>query len=210
MMDHSKRCLDWQSIVEKLKNMAFSEPGVLEADEMSFSDDPSVVRNKLGECREMKQILEESQPPDVEIWDISRELARCQKKDSYLFADEIIKVAKSLKGSRMMKEYILDFKDRVQLIIQIAEGISGFRSLENKAFQSIDEDQKITDNASKELKNIRQDIRRLKSSIEKRLKNVLNNPDNSHLIQDNIVTVRENRYVIPIKKDHKGKLKGIV
>ena len=68
----------------------------------------------------------------------------------------------------------------------------------------------MADNASPKLKDIRRSITRQNDSIKNRLNNILNSADNKTYLQDAIVTIRDGRYVVPVKAEHRGRFPGIV
>ncbi len=207
---HTAKTLQWQTIKDKLRQYTLSPLGKKEVSNLKCFNDPVDIKARLLETHEMSQILKETLFPDVEIHNINSELDQCKVENSFLYTDELVRVAQTLKASRLIKQFLLPFKERCPYLFNIFTDIDTFKHLEDSIFKSIDAYGKLVDSASPELKSIRNDIRRKKVSIEKRLNQVIKDHDNVHLIQDAIVTLRENRYVIPIKRDHKGKLKGIV
>ncbi len=210
ILSHTARTLEWPRIKERLSQWTLSSLGAGEVENLECYNTVRKVEDSLLETLEMANILKESSFPDIEIHDLSTELERCKAENSYLFTDELIKIALSLKGCREVKQHILHFKDQVPRLLPIVQEIETFKSLEDRVFKAVDSNGKLTDHASKELSAIRKDTRRKKSSIEKRLHHILRDRNHADSIQDFIVTLRENRFVIPIKKDHKGRLKGIV
>ena len=69
---------------------------------------------------------------------------------------------------------------------------------------------RLADNASPKLKDIRRSIIRQNDSIKNRLNNILNSADNKTYLQEAIVTIRDGRYVVPVKAEHRGRFPGIV
>ncbi len=210
MHKHTELILEWKSIEEKLNNLCFSPLGQQKIDNLDFIKSINDVWHSLSETYEMTQIIIEEQFPHVNIHNINSELERASKENSYLYADELIIVYEVLKSSREIRQYILSFEERCPILYQLSSPIETFKHIEDNIFRSIDPDGKITDQASNKLREVRSEIRRKKSKLERRLYQYIHNKNYSNIIQDSIVTTRENRFVIPIKKDQKGKLKGIV
>ena len=73
----------------------------------------------------------------------------------------------------------------------------------------ISEDE-MADNASPDLRRIRRSIARQNDAVKSRINRILNSGDNKKVLQDSIVTVRNGRYVIPVKQEHRGSVPGIV
>jgi DNA mismatch repair protein MutS2 len=84
------------------------------------------------------------------------------------------------------------------------------RELEQKIERAVGEDGQLRDDASPELKNIRNQINTFRSRIREYLQNFIRSADNQKLLQEALVTERDGRYVVPVKQEHKGVVKGIV
>ena len=68
----------------------------------------------------------------------------------------------------------------------------------------------MADNASSELRSIRRAIVRQNEALRAKINHILNSADNKTILQDSIVTMRNGRYVIPVKQEHKARVPGIV
>ncbi len=209
-MTHTERVLEWDVIKEKLKGLSMSPLGVMEVDNMTHCTNLSEVRDALNKTFEMTSIIREHDFPALAIHDISSELHRARLDNSFLFADELLRVAFTLGGLKLIKRHIVKYRDFTPSLMELVLAIYDFDQIENTILKAIDNRANIVDSASVELKTIRSSIRSKKKHIETRLRAILRHTDYTHVIQDHIVTVRDDRYVIPIKRDHKGKLKGIV
>ena len=92
----------------------------------------------------------------------------------------------------------------------IGEAIAVHKKLEDEIDRCILSEDEMSDNASPELKHIRRSIARQNDALKARINQIINSSENRTMLQDAIVTVRDGRYVIPVKQEHRGKFPGII
>ncbi|NLK62127.1 MAG: endonuclease MutS2 [Fusobacteria bacterium] len=128
---------------------------------------------------------------------------------TYLEAEELFYVCENLKIFRRVKSKILSLKDKYKNLNSEFEGISSYKELENIIDKIVDNEKKIKDDASLELSKIRNEKNMINYYIKKKFDEIIANPSYEKMIQEKIVTIRDGRYVIPIKAEFKGQLKGV-
>jgi DNA mismatch repair protein MutS2 len=92
----------------------------------------------------------------------------------------------------------------------MAEVLEVFRDLEEDIDRCIISEEEMSDHASVELRNIRRSMVRQNESIKARLNQILNSETNKTYLQDTIITIRDGRYVVPVKQEHRTHFSGIV
>lgn len=120
-----------------------------------------------------------------------------------------MKVGRSLRVSRRLK-YTIDKVKDCPLLADMAMGLFENETLEKKIFDAFLSETEVADNASNELRAIRIRIRKLNDNVRSKLQLFITSPQYSKYLQDNIITVRGDRYVIPVKSDCKGTIPGLV
>lgn len=136
------------------------------------------------------------------------ELARAQKGASLTFG-ELLRAARLLKSVRIIKTAFTSVEDEnVTLLPALAEGMYCDKYLEEEIFSKILTEDKIADNASEKLFEIRKRIKRLNEQIRSTLSSLVRT--SAKYLQDGIVTMRGDRYVVPVKNEHRSKIKGFV
>lgn len=208
MLLYSVKKLEFDVIKKSLEKLCTTDYGKYEITLMKFSREKDDVIKNLDCIDEALNILNEKQINFGENYQVWEELKSAKLKNKVLQGIELYKIAKTLQSANKLRSFLRKFN--AANLNNIAENINIFDNITDNILTSINRDGEIFDKASKELFEIRAEIRKLKSELETQLENFIRKPDYSHIIQDFIVTQRENRYVIPIKKDHKGKIKGIV
>lgn len=192
-----------------------SEYAVLDASKKKLLDsvpyaDFLSARIALDTTAEADKLLYTYAVSGVDFFDeITDELDRAQK-GAVLSPAEILRVMRLLKSSRLTKKSVTSvFDDGVIYLRRIAEQLFCDAYLENDINEKIVSDDKISDNASETLYQIRRKIKRLNEQIREKLSSYLRGGKMKYL-QENIITMRGDRYVIPVKSEYRGQVKGLV
>jgi DNA mismatch repair protein MutS2 len=130
------------------------------------------------------------------------------------------------KGKVLLPEHLLDvellcavsrdvfttMRERKDLpgLCDLVRGVVPQQRLEQKIRRSISRDAKLTDEASKALRQLRADIREAENRLQRSLQSLLRHPELSKTYQESIVTQRDGRFVIPVKAEYKGRFPGLV
>ncbi|RNB90354.1 endonuclease MutS2 [Brevibacillus fluminis] len=145
------------------------------------------------------------------IRDIRSPLERA-RLGSMLAPMELLDIASTIFSGRRLKTFLLDLCDEEPLpIIQMtAERIEGLRELEQVIKSCIDENGEVMDSASVELRQLRQEIRSLEARIREKLDQLTRSASYQKMLMENIVTIRGDRFVIPVKQEYRNVFGGIV
>lgn len=204
------KVLEYYKIIELLKNEADSDVGREIISELVPLKDPRIIEHALDETGEATRLIIFKGPlPLGNFYDVKNYVTMAQKGGT-LAISELLKVLYNMKISRDVKKYIGDDVPDLPIIADLIEVIETFKNLEEDLDKSIENEEEISDNASAELRRIRRSIVRQNDSIKARIHNIITRSDNRSVLQDAIVTVRDGRYVIPVKQEHKSKVPGII
>ncbi|MBU4562104.1 endonuclease MutS2, partial [bacterium] len=211
MDEHTFSVLEFSKIKKQLKEKVSTATGESIVENITPKIDLQQIFNTQRETTEMREIIAyDGTPPFLRLEDISSELKRSAVKGSILDAKKIIKILKVLKTSRLIKKFLLKTKEKYPLIKERAEKIRTFSELEKEIIQCIDEDGVVLDRASPELRKIRRDIIKKEQALKNKLETIIRSSRFAAIIQEPLITVRQNRYVIPVKQEKKAKFPGIV
>ena len=126
----------------------------------------------------------------------------------------LLNIARFLKISREVKEYFSSGDDidlsSYQKLSDIFEAIYTNKSVEEKIYSVILDENTIADNASSKLSSIRRQAKKLEQEIREKLNSFIHSSTYSKYIMEPIITIRENRYVLPIKEECKSQVKGFI
>lgn len=201
--------LEYPKILDRLATFAQSQGGKKKASELVPYEKIADALHALNETAEADRVLfEYSLSPSFAVDDIGDILVKA-KKGATLAIPDIMKVGRSLRVSRRLK-YTIDKVKDCPLLADMAMGLFENETLEKKIFDAFLSETEVADNASNELQAIRIRIRKLNDNVRSKLQLFITSPQYSKYLQDNIITVRGDRYVIPVKSDCKGTIPGLV
>lgn len=205
----SLNTLEYPKILDRLASFAQSQGGKDKAKSLVPFEKIADANYALDETSEADRVLfEYSLSPNFSVDDISEILVKA-KKGATLAIPEIMKVGRSLRVSRRLK-YTIDKVKDCPILADMAMGLFENETLEKKIFDAFLSETEVADNASNELRAIRIRIRKLNDNVRSKLQLFITSPQYSKYLQDNIITVRGDRYVIPVKSDCKGTIPGLV
>lgn len=203
--------LEFNKIREILKGFAVSQSGKKSILSMMPAEGINTVNVLLDEVYQADKILYEyAESPDFSFDDIKEVIDKADKNIT-LTMSELLKVARVMKISRLASESIGKINStEIELIKDYANMLFADILLENDIYKSILGENEMADNASAELKRIRDAITKLNITIKNKLNMFVTSPTYSKYLQDSIVTIRNNRFVIPVKSEFKNNIQGLI
>lgn len=203
------KILEFNKVLDLLKTFASSERARTRIDEIIPSEDFVQVNRLLAETTEADKVLYEySVDPNFAIDDISLCLERAKKMSTLTMA-ELLKVSRVLRVSRILKTTILKVPE-LSVITDYSNRLFSNHALEERIDKSIISDSEMADDASAELRSIRIKIRRCNDNVKAKLNSYITTSQYQKYLQDNLITMRGDRYVIPVKSEYKGQIAGLV
>lgn len=210
LFEKSKHILEFDKIIEQLKNFAVSEMAKELIDETDISLDIDEIRRRQLETSEaVNLIVKKGEPPLFGLYEMNDYMKRV-KIGGALSPGALLRVSDFLRVSRYLKNYIKNDETNIDFPIISAqiENLSVYRNIEDKINMAIISENEISDNASSKLSSIRKQIQKKKESVRHKLNQIVTS--DKDMLQDSIVTIREGRYVVPVKQENKSKVKGLV
>lgn len=181
--------------------------------EIGPSGDRKIVRYLLDVTAEAVDLL--VQQPDFSVGgarDISEQLAKAEK-GGRLQPHDLMLVMDTLRAGRELRRLFLrvpDARTRFPNLLEYAEAIENFAPLEADLERSIGPRGDVLDAASPELGKLRRAVRVAHSRLMDRLNSFVTGNRFGSALQENIITVRDGRYVVPVRSESRGLIKGIV
>jgi len=209
---HLFTILEYYKIKKIIKKEIYTYPGIILLKELHPSKELLTIQEWQQETTEMRNILEiEGSPPFMNLDNIEDDIKHSRIHGSILTAETLLSIGRVLECLYLVKDFLNKVpEDRYPLIRRNISEVKVFRILEKEIRRCINEDAEIIDDASPELKKIKQNIRNIERKIHNKLEQILRDPQNRTLIQDDIITIRQGRFVLPIKQQERGKFSGIV
>ena len=145
----------------------------------------------------------------VEFYDEIEDIPERARKGSTLSMGELLRVARFLKSSRILYSSVLNSTIDAPIIKGEVSGIFFDAYLENEIREKILSEDTMSDNASERLSALRKNIKRLNEQIREKLQSFIRAGNNKYL-QENIITMRGDRYVLPVKSEFRGQIGGFI
>ena len=209
MIKDSFKTLEFDKILARLRECATSNFGKELAEKLEPADDFETVKENLSLTTEAVKIFAVSAPPLGGFRDV-RETFRKIKIGSVAEAEELLDVLSTMYTMRQVKIFFKETEVDAPQLKSRATEIEILGNLERQLDNAIDEHGNVRDTASSELQKIRRDLRTAQSRIKNEIFNILHDSGKQKFFQDAIVTMRGDRYVLPVKLEYKSQFPGIV
>lgn len=203
----SRKALEFDKILENLSNFTKIEQSKQLCFNLSPFDDIVQIRHELQCTREAKFILDI--PNDIPVGFVAN-ISKFNVLTSYLAEEELIDTAKTLKTSRLVKKFLSDNLENEAILKNLAQNLITDKELEEKIFNTFDENLNIRQDATPELKGLHSALRDNEKNLRTTVSSLLNSPDFSKHLQENIYTTRDDRIVFQVMASSKSKVPGIV
>lgn len=208
MNEKTFRVLEFDKVVHLLVNEAQTNIGKQLSANIKPETSIEKVQKLHNETDEAVTIIRLNRAvPLGGITDI-REALKRTLIGSTLSATECLNIGTTIYGGRQTKNFIDDMEEDLPLLKDYVYQISPLYELEKQITSAIDENGYVMDSASVKLRGIRSSIRDLESRVRERLNNVTRSK--SKMLSDSIITIRNDRYVLPVKSEYRGSIGGIV
>ncbi|MCR5137271.1 MAG: endonuclease MutS2 [Oscillospiraceae bacterium] len=211
-MEKSFITLELPAILDMLAGQAESELGRQAARELEPSAHPEEVRRRLLETTDAARLMTLRGSPSFSgVKDIRPALERARLGGA-LNTRELLHIAGLARCARLCKSYLADEKGGQEKtsIDSLFHGLRANRYLEEKIFTSIPSEDEIADSASSDLADIRRKMRAASARARDALNRILSSPTYAKALQEPIITMRSDRYVLPVRADHKSMVPGLV
>lgn len=211
MLEKTLKALEFNKILAEIASKASSVPAREAIMEIRPYNDPNYIEELLDEVAEADKIVfEYATNLSFAFDDISAILDKAEVM-SVLTMGELLRVSKMLRVAYSVKNSIAKVPDdSLTRIKRIAASVYTDKELEESIESAIISDTEMHDRASEELRSIRIRIRKTGEQIKSKLYTYITSPTYAKYLQDNIVTVRGDRYVIPVKAEWRSAIPGLV
>lgn len=205
--------LEFDKIKKQLTEFASSSLGEQAILALTPDTDFQVVQKAQLETEEGAKIIRlRGSAPITGLTDVNAHLKRLEIGGD-LNGLEIYQIGSNLRVSRQMKNFMADLLEvgvELPLLGGLAEELLVLKDVEEDIAISIDESGKVLDTASESLSSIRRTLRRIEDRVREKLESYLRDRNASKMLSDAVITIRNDRYVIPVKQEYKGHYGGIV
>ena len=202
--------LELPAVLEMLAAQAVGDTAKEQARQLAPSTDAATVRHRQEETSAAKTMMVVRGSPSFSgVKDVRASLARADLGGA-LNTRELLDIARVLQCARLVRGYIAEDSVGKTPIDHLFYALHANKFLEEKITTSISGEDEIADSASPELANIRRQMRAAAARARDSLQKLISSPSYAKVLQEPIITMRQDRYVVPVKAEHKGAVPGLV
>ena len=202
--------LELPAVLEMLAQQAVGDTAKEAALSLSPSGDRAEVKRRLDETTAAKTMMVVRGSPSFSgVKDVRPSLARADLGGA-LNTRELMDIARVLQCARLVRGYLADDTVGKTSIDHLFYALHANKFLEEKINNSITVEDEIADGASSELASIRRQMRAAAARARDALQKIISSPGYAKALQEPIITMRSDRFVVPVKADHKGAVPGLV
>ncbi len=201
--------LELDQVLELLAGCAGSSEGKERCRRLRPSSDLEDVQGMLEETTAASDLCTKKGNPNFgDVKDVSASLERADLGGA-LQPKELLGIAGVLRSARNIKSYVSEDEAKTVLSV-LFDALSPNKYLEDRIFGAILSEEEIADTASPELADIRRHMRIQSGKIRDSLQKVISSPAYSKYLREPIITIRQGRYVVPVKSEHRNDVPGLV
>ena len=205
------KILEFDKILEKLASYAVGEEAKEMCLKLSPSADEAEIKSAVSETTDAQRMTARCSSPSFSALKPVAGAIKRAEIGSVLNIPELILCGKVMQSARVIKSYGSSDKfEQETSVSSYFNMLMPDKRFEDTIFGNLIGENEIADSASPELNSIRKQMRRANDKIRDILNNMIHSSKYSKALQDSIVTMRGDRYVIPVKAEHKGEVSGIV
>ena len=202
------RTLEFDKICAMLESCTHTEGAASLARALRPSDDPVVVKRRLQRTTDARRLADAKGAPSFgRVKDVSAACERAEK-GAVLSMRELLDVAAVLRTTRILVDYHTGNHPFDTVLDELFDRLLPDRKLEERITRAIPAEDMVADEASPLLADIRRKIRNENAKIKETLQRLISG--HAKYLQENIVTMRGGRYVIPVKAECKAEVKGLI
>ena len=202
--------LEFDKILQRLAaNTSFSAGRELVLETLP-TNDISLARQWLTETTEARRLL--SEYSDVHLGGVHdvRPLLPQAERGAVLLATELLDIRSTLLRARSIRNVLTRLEARFPNLADIGFRVEPVPKLADQIAQVINDRGEVLDSASPKLARLRSEIKVVQGRLMERLNKLITTSDTAQYLQEPIVTQRQGRYVVPLKAEFKGRLRGLI
>ncbi|QAV17414.1 endonuclease MutS2 [Paenibacillus chitinolyticus] len=204
--------MEFHKITHKLSSHAATSLGTAKAAEVKPSGDFEEVKLRLQATDEAFAVDRlKGGAPFGGIRDIRAAVHRA-RVGGMLNPSELLDIATTIYGGRRLRKFLetMDEQHPVPRLLSWAELLSDNKETEDRIKSCIDDNAAVMDSASSELSRVRSELRTGEARVREKLEQMIRNPSVQKMLQDALVTMRGDRYVIPVKQEYRSSFGGMI
>jgi DNA mismatch repair protein MutS2 len=203
--------LGFSSVLERICEFTVSESGRLLTLQLSPQTQRDAIERELQKVSEAKEILiAEGSIPFEGFKEIFAALTKTAIENQVLTGTELLEIGSTIRASRTLKAFLMKRASLYPCIALYHEQLYSDKIVEHHINEALNEHGFVKDTASRELRDIRRSIISATDALRRRLESILRQVSEQEFLQEDIITTRDGRFVIPVKSEYKHKVPGFI
>lgn len=211
MDDHTLQTLDFPKVVDRVASICVFAPGQEKARRLAPAGSESELkrlRTRTGEAIRLRALMGGRRV--VSATRDPRAVVEESALGGVIAADDLLLLAEFFRSANHARSEVKRFGAELPFLAAVADDIPPLIDLEGEIVRAVDSRGEIVDSASPELEACRKELRTVNARLTARLAELIGSPENRAALQEPLHTIRDGRYVLPIKADHRDSLRGVV
>ena len=202
--------LEFHKVINELINLSKLEITKEKFIDIEILKDKSTLDKELMLMMEMIDFYKYDDGFELSgLTDIQRHMGTIDLIGSYLSGEDLADLKKNLAIFRISKSRAKNVRDKYKVIWQLFNDVEEIKDIEKFIDDTVKDDGEIKDDASLGLRDVRRQKQNINANIKEKFDDLMNNKETTRAVQERIITQRNDRYVIAVKTDFKGLIKGI-
>ena len=210
MNERYQRVLEYPKILNRLAGLAVSAMGKERALALRPSGDFDVVRRLQAQTEEASSVIAYTGGNPMSEFDDVREYLKLSTVGATLSMKALLSVAGALRACRTVRKALVTEREDTPILTEMGSRIASNRMLEEDITNAIISEDEMSDHASPELYDIRRHIRVINDRVRDKLNSYIRSASTQKYLMDSIITMRNGRYVIPVKAEYRQQVPGLV
>ena len=203
--------LEFDKVLQRIARYAASDPGrdlLLSQHVFTSPGDIRLHLERVSDCKAL--IEEEGDLPIHGIHPVRTEIQKAAVDGTTLLPKDLLQIASTLRAARLVRAFVAKKKESFPGLWELCEPMVADKVLEFNIGQAIDDNGAVRASASRELQDIRRAMSEKYEQLRRRLESILRQASDLGFSQEEIITTREGRMVIPVKSEHKTRVPGFI
>ncbi len=210
MNKNTLKVLEWEKITRELAGFSTSETGRQRCLETEIFSDENTIKRELKLTSEARFLMDRAAFPPISGIRNTYEAINLAKVGQALNNSELVAIGKNLQTTARVKSFFSRHKEETPLICEVSEGLSEDAGLEKAILEIFDESENMLDSATRELKSLTLSLKNQSENLKDRMNRFTNSSEISTYLQNPVYTIRNDRYVVPVRVENKAHVPGIV
>lgn len=210
MNEHTLKVLEYQAIRERLTAHCTTPLGAERAQQLTPSTDLEVIRLRLQQTSEARRLIDLAEEMSLRGAQDVRHAIGLARAGGVLTPEALLSIADTLETARRLRTFLLAREERCPALCVLARQLEPLPDVVSEIRRCLREDATVADDATPELARLRGRLRQLHARITERLQALLHSSRVRPMLQEPVITLRGDRYCVPVKAEYRAQFGGIV